>query len=184
MGLLRRKPRVRHSARRTSRSPLAEREQRAYVLLEEARLRYERLLSMHSSDEARADCPDAHTLLHRELGMAGFCVSANIPSQRRRALVAVAHGRCGTGDERGGEQMYRIQGLVRRAWTAVEQGRGVPELSDPTQRAHAHLLAVQELFGVIALQAQRGSSRPAGLGRSAPSPAPTTKSPSPPFHAR
>jgi hypothetical protein len=154
MGLLRRKPRLRHLARRTSRSPLAEREQRAYVLLEEARLRYERWLSTRGTGETDAQERDPYELLHRELGMAGFCVSANIPSQRRRALLALARERCGTGGERGAEAMYRVQSLVRGAWTAVEQGRGIPELSDPMQGAHAHLLMAQKLFRVIAHDAR------------------------------
>jgi hypothetical protein len=182
MGLLRRKPRLGRQRKRSARSPLAEREQRAYVLLEEARLRYERLMAARDTDDVNADETDAYALLHRQLGMAGFCVSAHIPSQRRR--VSIAHRRCGTAGEHRGDAMYRVLGLVHRAWSAVDQGRGIPELSDPMQQAYAHLLSAQELFGVIARGARRSSSSHADPDRPAPSRAPTTKSSLPPSPGR
>jgi hypothetical protein len=154
------------------------------VLLEEARLRYERLMAARDTDDLNADETDAYALLHRELGMAGFCVSAHIPSQRRRALLSIARRRCGTAGEHRGDAMYRVRGLVHRAWSAVDEGRGIPELSDPMQQAYAHLLAAQELFGVIARGARRSSSSPADPPRSAPSRARTTKSSLPPSPGR
>lgn len=61
-------------------------DERAYLLLEEVRLRCEALRDGASGDEERRTLVS----LYAELGLAGFLVSSDIPPRRRRTLLELA----------------------------------------------------------------------------------------------
>lgn len=67
-----------------------ERDARAYVLVEEARLRCEALQAAACREERRSEL----RRLHRHLGLAGLYASSNLPSRTRSALLARVHDRC------------------------------------------------------------------------------------------
>jgi hypothetical protein len=117
----------------------------AYLLLEEARLRLERILTRSDATAVR----QRRLKLHRELGLAGFVASASIPRGRRLAAAARAHEWCfrDTAVEQNGEPMLLT--LVGQALRAVEDGLAVPTLSDQMHLTHVHLLNAQELLATV-----------------------------------
>lgn len=136
-------------------APIGQREEVAYVLLEEARLRCERLREQTSADAARRPLD----ILHRELGLAGFCASAHLSSQRRQHALAMARQQFeparATLPEFGG-----LPRLVERAEHAIQECLIAPGLSDHMHEAHLHLIAARELLRVAAGQRRQASATP------------------------
>ena len=114
--------------------PPQNRDARAYVLLEEARLRCEALRA-----DARTPARSA-TLnrLHRELGLAGLFTSSNLPSSVRHTLLADAHQRCT--EALADDAIDALALVMRRSEDAVDDGLVAPGLSDHMDLAHVHLL--------------------------------------------
>ena len=117
-------------------------EDAAYSLLEEARLNCEELL-------ARADTSDQHSglqRLHRELGLAGFVVSSNISSVRRRRLLEAARERCEAQIAHAPTSLHELDAVAKRAERAVEDAFVSPGLTDHVHLAHIHGLRALELL--------------------------------------
>lgn len=118
-----------------------QRDARAYVLVEEARLRCEALRAA-ARDEARG-----HELrrLHRELGLAGLYASANVPSRTRRALLGGVHDRC----DQPGASIASTGGLLRtmrRALRAARRSLTKDGPADHMELARLHLLRAMEFL--------------------------------------
>lgn len=131
-------------ARRRHRHPhesrtLLERERAAYVLLEEARLRCERIDgAVHQNDLGA---------LHREIGIAGFCASEKLPRAHRTQALACARDRAAAArDARDG---WALACLLERSQRAVQESLIAPGISDHMREALLHLLSAQELLGAI-----------------------------------
>jgi hypothetical protein len=129
--------------RRPQASPsIADREAEAYLLLEQARILCERLRGRRRSD--------ALDLLHRELGTAGYCASANLATARRRAALDLAHRRSHDRLRDGDRPEERLTRLIHSARRAVEHALIAPGLTDHMQRAHVHVLTALELLPAAA----------------------------------
>ncbi len=124
--------------------PLESRDQRAYVALEEARLRCEKLRA-HASTRAQQD--GLHRL-HRELGLAGLLASSNIPARVRLALLSDAHERCTRPVFDADDELQDVTLLINRAEQCVGLGFDCLDLSDPMRLAHVHLLRGREVLDV------------------------------------
>jgi hypothetical protein len=124
-----------HRHRAPSESP-QDRDGRAYVLLEEARLRCE---AMRAEAGTRARY-DTLNRLHRELGLAGLFASSNLPTSVRHALLADAHQRCPEALPHGADALHALVLAMRRSEDAVDAGLVAPGLSDHMDRALVHLL--------------------------------------------
>lgn len=143
-------------------TPIEQREEAAYVLLEEARLRCERLRETTRADAARRPLD----VLHRELGLAGFCASARLDSQRRQNALQLAHRQLEQA-RTALPDLGRLLGLVERAEQAIQACLIAPGFSDHTHEAHIHLIAARELLRAAAgqrrhldAQATSGAPRP------------------------
>jgi hypothetical protein len=119
--------------------PLVEREVAAYAVLEEARLRCERLLAAGHESWG----PETLLTLHRETGLAAFFSSEDLPSaERRRALAGAQVGvdaSCADVDEQA------LVALLEGARWAVEDCLIAPGLSDHMHLAHVHVLHAQDI---------------------------------------
>jgi hypothetical protein len=116
-------------------------DERAYVLLEEARLRCERL-----GLEARTDAERiSMELIHKELGMAGWLASSEIDSGRRLELLATAHDRS-TETMLQPPKNHALAGVASSAEDAVAEGLAGSGQSDHMHLAHLHLLRALELL--------------------------------------
>jgi hypothetical protein len=138
MGFLRRRlPRAAGAA------SSAAREERAYLLLEEARLLCERLHACGDQDAEYLISP-----LHRQLGLAGYFASSSIRAVRRHALLDRARSRARAADhlQRPPDIVRALVGVSRIACDAVGDALGVEVLSDHMHLAHVHLLSAQELL--------------------------------------
>jgi hypothetical protein len=133
---------------------IAEREQAAYVLLEEARLRCERLRDRAESGTERR----ALRTLHREIGLAGFAVSANLAAGRRRESLALARQRSARvpPDESGGPRVLAY--LLEQADRAVEDGLNAAAVTDHVQLAQGHLLQARDLLAALRAAGRRTGS--------------------------
>jgi hypothetical protein len=103
----------------------AKREEAAYVLLEEARLRCAALLARAVRSRERQPL----SAIHRELGLAGFFVSESLTSRRRQTALALAHRRC----VKAGadvDPLRSLKTLAKRARCAVEDALVALGLSD------------------------------------------------------
>ena len=128
---------------------------RAYGLLEEARLRCEKL----RSEAATAAKRDALERLHRELGLAGFFASSNIPARARRGLLGQAHQRCAESVSECSNSIDALALIMLGSAHAVEHGLLAPGLSDHMHLAHVHLLRGQELLKHHASRTVDGDSQ-------------------------
>jgi hypothetical protein len=122
----------------TAAGPFLQREVSAYVLLEEARLRCERVL------EVVGDAPLLGQL-HRELGLAGFFASSCVPPDKRRESRDRAHDRCGS-EAALGDDERALGRLVERAQKVVESGLTAPVPTDYMHLAHIHVLQARDLL--------------------------------------
>ena len=121
---------------------LAQGEERAYLLLEAARLCCEGLSSRGETAIAASTLED----VHREVGLAGFFASTNLaPELRRAALARARHGSpC---NDIGAPRCDRgLVAAVERARRAVEAGLIAPCLSDHMHLAHVHVLSAEDLL--------------------------------------
>lgn len=125
----------------TSADSGCDRDEVCYELLEEARLRCDRICRVIGDAEF-----EWLRATHRHLGLAGFFVSSSIPSPRRRQALAAAHHRCRDNLTHLPDAFQALQASIRRACSAVERGLCVPEVADHMHLAHVHLLAAQELL--------------------------------------
>ncbi len=116
-----------------------EQESRAYVLIEEARLRCERL----ASAETNGWLSD----LHREVGMAGLCASARLEGWARQILLEAARVRSESPIRGVPDAETTVEIALGRARTAVEQCLTMPEKADHMRQAHVHLRAARDLLG-------------------------------------
>lgn len=115
-------------------------DERAYLLLEEARLRCEALRDGASSDGERRRLAS----LHRELGLAGFLVSSDIPPRRRRALLELARAQSAGPAWEPSDPAHTLVALTLRAQAAIEQGAMSPAQIAHMERAWVYLRRAQE----------------------------------------
>jgi hypothetical protein len=123
-------------------------DERAYLLLEEARTRCEALRMRADTTEERRRLGS----LHRELGMAGFLASSDIPPQRRCALHRLARARSAQpAFVLSGEPAEALVALTLRAQAAIDRGLKVPALITHMRRARGYLGRAQERLEPVAL---------------------------------
>ncbi|MGH2929189.1 MAG: hypothetical protein ACRDL8_13380 [Solirubrobacteraceae bacterium] len=145
--------------RRTSCSEptIAQRDETAYVLLAEARLRSEWLCANAErlcadperlcADPEREREPQAGMpALHRELGRAAYHASERIPSDRRRALLEQARAAAQRAAHSDRERVDALQALTVQAEQAVRQCLVAPGLTDHMNHADLHLRTGRELL--------------------------------------
>jgi hypothetical protein len=111
-----------------------------YVLVEEARLRCEALRASARSDERRREL----RRLHRDLGLSGLYVSANIPSETRRALLSRVHSRCDRPGRARGGSARGLERTVRRAVRALGRAVARDGSAEHLELAQLHLLRAME----------------------------------------
>ncbi len=126
---------------------------RAYLLVEEARLRCERLRGQADRGTGQAKLER----LHRELGLAGLCASSNLPRPLRLALLGTAHERCARPAPDATDPLEALASSIRTSERAVRRGAGAPGLSDHLHLAHVHLLRGQELLEELSGASRRRS---------------------------
>jgi hypothetical protein len=113
----------------------------AYELLEEARLRCEQL------DSERKAIVELASLwvLHREVGLAGFVASSNLPPRRRQRALARARISVASDQLECSDAEATLVAVIERAREAVEQGLIAPGVSDHMHLAHVHVVRAQQL---------------------------------------
>jgi hypothetical protein len=114
----------------------------AYALLEEARLRCEQLFARAGTESERA----VLSLIHKELGMAGWLASSEIDPDRRLALLTTAHLRSRRRLLHASTPAQALAGTAISAEDAVAEGLADAGQSDHMHLAHVHLLRAQELL--------------------------------------
>jgi hypothetical protein len=115
-------------------------DERAYLLLEEARLRCEALRDGTSNDEERRRLAS----LYGELGLAAFLVSSDIPPRRRRALLELARTQSARPASEPSDPAHALVALTLRAQAAMEHGAMSPALIAHMERAWVYLRRAQE----------------------------------------
>lgn len=130
-------------------------DENAYRLIEEARLRsLRRLDSCTGEDERRR-----WSSVHRELGMAGYLASGEIPPSKRVDLLARAKERSTevSGDLVGDE--YMVLKLITAAAAASLEALLLPVLAEHVQPATEHLAeARRDLIRALSEQRTRSAS--------------------------
>jgi hypothetical protein len=116
-------------------------DEQAYALVEEARLRCEQLRAEASRD------PKRHALraIHHQLGMAGWAASAELPPQRRQAVLRDAH-RHSVRPMRHPVAEHALAEVVIEAEDALAAGLGHAQQGEHLDLAHAHLLHAMDLL--------------------------------------
>lgn len=132
--------------RRLSPPPRPPRDEEAYLRLEEARLHCLRLRDHASSEPARERLAAAY----RELGMAGYMASNEIPSRRRLAILAEAHERC---ERPARDGLRTLHTLAQQAAVAVERALVAPGITDHLQLAVEHVARAEVALGAILVDA-------------------------------
>jgi hypothetical protein len=122
-----------------------EQESRAYLLIEELRLRCERLDGT-ASDGWLTD-------LHREVGLAGLSASSRIPGWSRKVLLEAARTRSEPPMRGAPDADTELEIALGRARTAVELCLSLTEPVDHMHMAHGHLLVAMDLLGFHRLNA-------------------------------
>lgn len=112
----------------------------AYLALEEARLVCER---QDSADQGQSD---RLRLLHRQLGMAGFHVSCELPPIRRRKLLELARARSEKRSATAVDVAPSIATLTRDARSAIEGAMRALGPRDELHLAHLYVLCAVELL--------------------------------------
>jgi len=128
-----------YDRRRDSALTQEEQESRAYVLIEEARLRCERV--------ERAEVDGWLSDLHREVGMAGLCASSRLEGWSRQILLEAARVRSASPIRGVPDAETTVEIALGRARTAVEQCLTGSERVDHMREAHVHLRAARDLLG-------------------------------------
>lgn len=116
----------------------------AYLALEEARLVCER---QRASDQ---QLRDRLRLLHRHLGMAGFCASSELPAARRRDLLALARERSEKRSTAAAELASSVAALTRDARFDIEGAMNALGPRDDLHLAHLYVLGAEELLAAWA----------------------------------
>jgi hypothetical protein len=111
-------------------------ESRAYVLVEEARLRCERVEGDALLRQFRR--------IHREIGMAGLFASAELPSVSRQVLLEVARLRSEAPVAGALDAVSALEITFGRACAAVEDCLAGPGPVDHIHLAHIHALAATQ----------------------------------------
>jgi hypothetical protein len=111
------------------------------VLLEEARLRCERLRADAGSDTERYSL----NAIHKHLGMSGWAASSALDPPRRQALLARAQKQSGKGGTRTTAEHALVE-VVIDAEDVVTDGLGCAEEIDHLHLAHVHLLHAMDLL--------------------------------------
>jgi Tfp pilus assembly protein PilW len=113
----------------------------AYALVEEARLRCEQLQAEVSRD------PKRHALraIHRQLGMAGWAASTELPPHRRQAVLRDAHHQS-VRPMRHPVPEHALTEVVIEAEDALAAGLGHDQQSEHLHLARAHLLHAMDLL--------------------------------------
>jgi hypothetical protein len=122
--------------------PLGARDERAYALLEDARLQCEAVRERAVSDTRW------HALhrVHREIGLAGLLASSRIPASTRQELLAQAHARAADGVSDRRDPLRGLVETVTAAERAVRRADVPRELSDHMLLAQSHLREARELL--------------------------------------
>jgi hypothetical protein len=130
--------------RRTSRAaePLGARDERAYALLEAARLQCEAVRERAASDTQW----QALHRVHRQIGLAGLLASSRIPTSTRQALLAHAHAGAAGGGRDWRDPLRGLVAAVTAAEEAVQRADVPRELSDHMHLAQGHLREARELL--------------------------------------
>ena len=127
---------------RVSLSPF-ERDARVYMVLEEARLRCEVLQAVAAAHAQRREL----RRLHRDVGLAGLHISATMPSELRRRLLAHVHARH---DRLSANQAGAARGLhrvLRRASRELTRAIARGGAAEHRELAQLHLVRATELVG-------------------------------------
>ena len=111
-------------------------------MLETARLCSERLLARSESGIVSPALND----VRRELGLAGFFASADLPGNVRRAALARAYHPSDWNVVGHQEDDSGLVAAVQHARCAVEAGLIAPGLSDHMHLAHIHVLTAEDLL--------------------------------------
>ena len=117
-----------------------------YLLIEEARARCVAL----SGQAEGADERDRWRRVHRELGMAGYLISAELPASKRRSLSAEARQRSTDFCRRSADAEYAVLRLITAASSAAGKGLLVPALAEHMQAAAENLGFARQIM-VVAL---------------------------------
>jgi hypothetical protein len=123
-----------------------EQESRAYVLIEEARLRCERFATAGLDHGPGGDRQARFRGIHREIGMAGLFASTEIESWSRKILLEAARLRSESPIRGGLDPVGILQIALGRACAAVEQCLNASEPVDHMHLAHIHVLAGIDLL--------------------------------------
>jgi hypothetical protein len=137
----------RHRRQPRSAPQIADDNQRAYVLVEEARLRCERI---------RAARPPTHqrsllAALHRELGLAGYQCSEDLDATNRHLLLEQARQRATDKDAHATDDLTLLVSITASARRALADHRGDDNSAARMHVALMHLLCAGELLdGLVA----------------------------------
>jgi hypothetical protein len=115
---------------------------RAYVLVEEARLRCEALCAAAPTDDRRR----VLRRLHGNLGLSGLYVSTHIPSRVRRALLARVHVRCAHLGCGGAGTMRGLSRTVHRAARTLSRAMTKDGPAEHRELAQLHLHRAMEFL--------------------------------------
>jgi hypothetical protein len=140
-------------------------DERAYVLVEQARLRCERFQHGVSTDAERL----VLERIHRELGMAGWLVSSRLDPVRRLSHLAAAHRHAMTPTLHTTDA-HALAAVVIEGEDAVVAALTRDPGSDHMHVAHLHLLCAMELLAAFHTAVRRagdhGGSTSGGPPRS------------------
>jgi hypothetical protein len=114
----------------------------AYMLLEEARLRCERLTAQAGTEAEYASL----RRIHRELGMAGWLASTGIDASRRLALLSSARRRSTQPMPYASNSTHALAGTTISAEDAIGRSLTATQDSDHMHLAHLHVLHAEELL--------------------------------------
>jgi hypothetical protein len=126
---------------------IADDNQRAYVLVEEARLRCERICA--ASPRTRQSSLLA--ALHRELGLAGYHCSEDLDATNRQLLLEQARQRATAKDAHATDEITLLVSITASARRALADHRDDDESAARMHVALMHLLCAAELLdGLVA----------------------------------
>ena len=119
-------------------------DEHAYILVEQARLRCEHFRDSVGTVDERVSLVQ----IHRELGMAGWLVSAELDPARRRQLLAAAHQHAIT-SRLHPRQAHALAAVVIEGEDAVAAALARDADNDHMHLAHLHLISALEQLAAL-----------------------------------
>ena len=113
-----------------------------YALVEEARVRCERLAHAAGTSSERASLE----LVQLELGHAGFIAGSKLPADARQTLLGSAREQATQSGPRESDATHDLVATALQAEQAVERGLGNPQLSSHMHFVHTHLRRALDLL--------------------------------------